>query len=319
MVTILSLIVAFLVFQVVDASVKSTHIFSNVSFLTPCMYIIAITYLGCYSDIYWYSHRALPYNPSSGGSQIDQVSCFAYADAFNYTLVGFQDQIQLNSGLSQCWLGNSYVQATGYGTATECYLDTTHGYYTGGSYVNAVYSILPIGAPSSPSVSPTALPTSSSQDLITYLGCYNDYGDVGGDVRALPFNPTSVATTQIDQVACFSYAKANNYEFVGFQSQSTAYSGASECWLGNSYSDAIQYGTATGCYYDPTHGYYTGGGWVNGLYRITLNNAYPSSAPVLTPTSATIVPTTSAPTAQSVDNKSKPINISFSFQVSICL
>ena len=199
-------------------------------------------------------------NTSSGNYSYSDCKQAAITSGYQY--FGLQN-VNTSTGLGYCAVSNSEPAITEYGTSQvptkEVVLWSSNtGGQTGNSAILSNTGTLQVINSSG-----TAVYTSTSPDalLSNYLGCYHDGGS-----RVLP---NFLGANQTYD-SCQTAAQNGNYQYFGLQylqwNNTDGYT--SECWAGNSMSDAIQYGKATNC--ASINYRYVGGGDTNATYNTTL-------------------------------------------------
>lgn len=104
-------------------------IFSTQNDTTP-----PANYIGCYTD---QSTRAIPLLKDGNSWNNNYSSAFSYATANKMNYFSIQSANQ--SGYGQAGFTNDITTATKYGKATNC--KQVNGYYVGGAWSNAIYSV----------------------------------------------------------------------------------------------------------------------------------------------------------------------------------
>ena len=113
----------------------------------------------------------------------------------------------------------------------------------------------------------------------TYVGCFVDKLSS----RSLPYGGLTVNSIAV----CAAYAQANSYIYFGAQWYNGPGIGLFECWCGNNYTSAIQFGVSppSNCPIGTDNINHYGGGGANAIYNIVphATTAVPVAAPTVIP------------------------------------
>ena len=220
---------------------------SNV-YVNQGVYDPSYHYIGCYADNS--NTRGLPNQVQSSAQNYDASTCMQAAIDNGDRFFGLQN-VDLTTGLGQCWTGSSGSQAKQYGKGQQNCTQQSDGFFYGGNNSNAIYE------------TPSAVK----------VGRYFDKPN-----RAMiPVNNYSQTYTYD---TCMQYALDGSYQYFALQDINKKKT-AGQCFVSNDFTTASQYGKATKKKNDgvKTHekgkdGHKYGTAWVNMIYEITGGAPY---------------------------------------------
>jgi|TARA_B110000093_G_C12970945_1_gene412439 predicted transcriptional regulator len=204
----------------------------------------------------------------------DFDGCIDYAKENKSKYMGFQCGNQ-ESGVAACMISNDIEKAVGAGdktmsppgqswgkpivldqSAPPCTIATSYvdknGIMMGGGMTNAIYEI------------------PDPNDPPKYMGNYFD-----APKRALPINPPNGKGNTHSVETCNKAAGSKGYKYFAVQDGKE---GTSQCFMGNDWSQATQYGLAEPWGKD-SKGRDVGGSWTNAVYKIDYTSELPKGDP----------------------------------------
>ena len=222
---------------------EGTNVYVNQGLYDP-----SYSYIGCYADNS--SSRGLPTSIQSSAQNYDASTCMQAAIDNGDNYFGLQN-VNLTTGLGECWTGSSKSQAKQYGKGQQNCTQQSDGYFYGGLNSNSIYK------------TPKA----------KHIGNYSDQAN-----RAM--TAVNGGSQTYTYETCMQYAIDASYQYFGLQNLNKKGT-AAQCFVSNDFTTATQYGHANKKDYGGkvvhvkgTDGHKYGIDWVNTIYEITGSAPY---------------------------------------------